>query len=370
MISLKCFQLPWLQAQKARLGARDLSMLERCIHALELVDQLQHAGLDFVFKGGTSLVLHLQPLRRLSIDVDIACTATLTEIKRALDEVIFKGRAFTGYEHQEHRDRADPTNMHFKVMFDSLAQHGTQSHILLDVLNENAKDIYPALMEKDLAIVDFVETDAPAPIRVPAVDCLLGDKLTAFAPLTIGVLRHPPENRAGEPADPTNTRVAKQLYDVSELFAVARDLGAIRCTYETIHAAQNRYRKKSYTLEDTLRDTIDAAFWFSQRDVPGGDKHHDMSDFINEGILRLNSHLIGNKPPVLWAKAAAARAACLAAMLLGNSHETLDEIRANFRGTAVPSEEAFTGRHERLRHLSKTAPEAFYYWHIACGYLA
>ncbi len=97
MIDPECFCLPWLQAQAKRLQVRDKALLERCIHALELVARLRHAGLDFVFKGGTSLVLHLQPIRRLSIDVDITCNASLSEIERALQQVTYPGQPFKGY---------------------------------------------------------------------------------------------------------------------------------------------------------------------------------------------------------------------------------------------------------------------------------
>jgi len=65
----------------------------------------------------------------------------------------------------------------------------------------------------------------------------------------------------------------------------------------------------------------------------------------------------------------AAKAACLAAMLLGNAHETLDEIRTEAASGVVLSGDALTGNYERLRALRKTAPEAYYYWCAACGYL-
>lgn len=368
MINPECFQLPWLQAQATRLQVRDIRLLERCIHALELVARLRRAGLDFVFKGGTSLVLHLQPLRRLSIDVDIACGASLAEIKRALADVVYQSSAFKDYEHQVSRDRSEPPTKHFLVKFDSVVPPASESHILLDVLFEES--VYPELVEKEL-VVDFVQTDAPVSIRMPTVDCLLGDKLAAFAPGTIGVLYDPPPNRAGEPGEPQHTRVVKQLYDVSELFTVARNLDNIRRTYENIRVAQNRYRGRDYSIAETLGDSIDAAYWFSQRDLRGCETH-DKSDFMNKGIRALDSHLIGKGLSTFAAKAAAARAACLAAMLLGNARESLDDIRAGapHASAATLAKGVFTGRYERLSHLSKTAREAYYYWQVACGYLA
>jgi len=365
MIDPECFRLPWLQAQATRLQVRDKALLERCIHALELVARLRHAGLDFVFKGGTSLVLHLRPIRRLSIDVDIACNASLAEIERALQQVTYSGQPFKRYAHQVHRDRDEPPTKHFLLSFDSAVRPGYESHILLDVLFETS--IYPDLIEKDLA-VDFIRTLGPAPIRVPTVDCLLGDKLSAFAPSTIGVLYEPPVNRAGDPMEPQQTRVAKQLYDVAALFDSAHSLDTIRATYAAILPVQNGYRQKNYNLEHTLRDTIDAAYWFSQRDLKFGEAH-TKSDFLNQGIGKLDSHLIGTGLSVPAAKAAAARAACLAAMLLGNARESLAEIRADEAHAGNLSGDTLVGPYERLRGLRKTAPAAFYYWHTACGYL-
>lgn len=365
MIRPECFQSPWLQAQKERLEVRDAALLERCIHALDLVARLRHAGLEFVFKGGTSLVLYLKPLRRLSIDVDIACGATLEEIKRALDAVVYPARPFIRYRHQDHRDRDEPPTKHFLVSFNSVIHPGQESHILLDVLFEPA--VYPEVAEVDLA-ADFIQTTGPTPVRVPTVDCLLGDKLAAFAPRTIGVLQDPPPNRAGDPMEPQQTRVAKQLYDVAQLFDIAHSIDAVRRTYEAIRPVQNGWRRRNFTTEDTLRDTIDAAFWLSQRDLKFSEAHA-LSDFLHQGVANLDSHLVGRGFPVPAAKAAAAKAACLAAMLLGNARESLGEIRADAANLGDLTGDTLTGQYERLRALRKISPEAYYYWHTACRYL-
>jgi hypothetical protein len=66
MLTSRCFTRDWIARQMHDTGARGATNLEKCILALELVSRLSAAGLDFVFKGGTCLVLHLQPIRRLS----------------------------------------------------------------------------------------------------------------------------------------------------------------------------------------------------------------------------------------------------------------------------------------------------------------
>lgn len=49
----------------------DLQLLEKTIGALYLLENLVNEGLEFIFKGGTSLVLLLNDLKRFSVDVDI-----------------------------------------------------------------------------------------------------------------------------------------------------------------------------------------------------------------------------------------------------------------------------------------------------------
>ena len=123
MIHPDCFQLPWLrqQAEALRVQPNNLQFLERCIHALELVGRLSDAGLDFVFKGGTSLVLLLNPVRRLSIDVDIATSESIERIKAVLDQVAAGRPPFLRYEHQTKRDRDAPPTRHFKIYFPAAA---------------------------------------------------------------------------------------------------------------------------------------------------------------------------------------------------------------------------------------------------------
>ncbi|MFC3414103.1 nucleotidyl transferase AbiEii/AbiGii toxin family protein [Algoriphagus hitonicola] len=49
----------------------DKILVEKVIRALLLLEGLATQKLDFVFKGGTALMLILESSKRLSIDVDI-----------------------------------------------------------------------------------------------------------------------------------------------------------------------------------------------------------------------------------------------------------------------------------------------------------
>ncbi len=65
------------------------------IHALSLVEQLSSQGLDFVFKGGTSLILLLDDAGRFSIDIDIVTTAAREDIEKALAAPVNRGAALS-----------------------------------------------------------------------------------------------------------------------------------------------------------------------------------------------------------------------------------------------------------------------------------
>ena len=71
MIHPESLSLEWIQSVGTRLGKVDKALLEKAIRALFLEEQLKIRGLDFQFKGGTSLLLHLPTPLRFSIDVDI-----------------------------------------------------------------------------------------------------------------------------------------------------------------------------------------------------------------------------------------------------------------------------------------------------------
>ena len=63
----------------------DLQLLEKTIGALYLLESLVNEGLEFIFKGGTSLVLLLNDLKRFSVDVDI-----ITRRKQRKSRICFK----------------------------------------------------------------------------------------------------------------------------------------------------------------------------------------------------------------------------------------------------------------------------------------
>ena len=58
MISAQSRTPEWIMRIREDSRGRDPILIEKMIMALTLVEELQLSGLDFIFKGGTSLLLH------------------------------------------------------------------------------------------------------------------------------------------------------------------------------------------------------------------------------------------------------------------------------------------------------------------------
>lgn len=94
MFNEKCFTPGWLDSFRTqRVHERiQTNILEKMIYALYLVEQLKIQGLEFVFKGGTSLALLLEEGNRFSIDVDIVCKTDRQSLEAVLDSIVENSR--------------------------------------------------------------------------------------------------------------------------------------------------------------------------------------------------------------------------------------------------------------------------------------
>lgn len=75
----------------------DPTLCEKMIRALGLLEKLAESKLDFVFKGGTSLILLVEKPERFSIDIDINTTESKETIENIIEDIIrmlFKTKFF------------------------------------------------------------------------------------------------------------------------------------------------------------------------------------------------------------------------------------------------------------------------------------
>lgn len=362
MISPHCFEEAWIREQAAALRARDLRTLEKNILALELVSRLRRAGLNFIFKGGTSLALFFDPVRRLSIDVDILSLEPIERLKAVLDQATTDRPPFTGYEHQERRDREAPPTVHFKIPYSSALDPGGVHSIQLDVIT--AESPYAATEEK-VVRASFFEIDEEIKVTVPTANCLLADKLACFAPSTIGYPYQPIIASTGAPADPRPMKVVKHLFDVAELAAIAGNLSDAVQTYRAVHAEQLRWGRDKCTINQALDDTQDAAFWVCRRELRPQETHEKI-DFFGDGIRAMDSHLFNQPFQIAESRLAAARAALVAECIRQeqSDFELQSFLAAEYDLEAI-RDASLDGGWINLNRLQKTDPKAFECWHMA-----
>lgn len=332
------------------MGRVDPALLEKSIYACALLYALGESTLPFVFKGGTSMILLFKKFHRLSIDIDIVTAAPRTEYEPILADI--RGKLpFLGYEEDRRGERGLPHRTHFKFFYNS-AISKRRDYVLLDILEE--KDLYPKT-EVHLVKAPFIELKKDVKVRMPVIDCLLGDKLTAFAPNTIGI----------HYAQTSSMQIIKQLFDVGELFNAAEDIILVRQSYKALSEAEIRYRGGKYTQEQALEDTLKTGIkvcGLGLRGIPQ-DKH---AEILIDGISKISSYLVNTRFRLEEAKISASRAALLAALLKTQpKRHTLKEFRWNQGRVSELPPLMLKPPLENLNRIKTLIPEAFYNLYIA-----
>lgn len=187
MINEKTFTKQWLVAVNKRLGwnrqENQLKNLEKATAALYLLESLRSNDLKFIFKGGTSLLLILNYIYRLSVDIDIILESKDEHFTVIFDRLCADSRLF--YRWEKHTRESDELFdcEHYKFFYRPYADDGLESYILLDLyFSDNP---YVNLIELEITSDLLFSEDKNLTVTVPSVDCILADKLTAFAPKTI-----------------------------------------------------------------------------------------------------------------------------------------------------------------------------------------
>lgn len=344
MIDDQCFTSEWQWRKREELGGCDPTLLEKTIHSFALLDALAARGLKFVFKGGTSLLLRLPHIRRLSIDADILCHEPAERLDAVLAEVS-RQKPFTKMAEDERGEHRVPARRHFKFFYTPLDAKNVAPWVLLDVVHE--ENLYPKVESVPLR-TPFVEGDGT--LLVPTVEGLLGDKLTAFGPNTTGVPLN--EHRT--------MQFMKQVFDIGELFDAAADVSDVRASYDKIFAAENGYRGGKLTPDLALQDSFDTAHLIAQVGFTIAPKD-GRCELLEAGRKQLDSHLVGVKFRREDMKTAAAKAALLTSALRARVQPHFSALR--YDETKLPSlrEVEFDGEYHALGKL-KAVPEAMWLW--------
>lgn len=115
-IDPKSFTDDWQDQILGRYPSINQPLLEKTIYAFELLTWLVEQEFDFLFKGGTSLLLLLSDVNRLSIDIDVTGSFDLDTLGKIPTETRFVGIE----EDERDQGKADIPKRHFEVYYDEV----------------------------------------------------------------------------------------------------------------------------------------------------------------------------------------------------------------------------------------------------------
>lgn len=343
MISDKSRTREWiLEIRKNSRVTSDPILIEKMIFALTLLENLHATGLDFTFKGGTSLLLVTGTLTRFSIDIDIVLESN-EGLDDALQSIIQQG-VFHRFEEIERKSNVP--KCHFKFYFKSVVQD-IESYILLDILF--GKNHYPQCQKITLksSLVEIEGGDVK--IKCPAPECLLGDKLTAFAPHTTGIPYQTDKD----------LQIIKQLHDIGLLFNIVSDINLVRDTFHNIAAIELAFRGlKNLSSDDVLSDCIDTACLIGMRGF--GAKENEYVE-LQDGISKLAGYVYTERFTQDSAILCAAKVAYIVSLIRkDDSPRTLFDPNTDLTHLVIQKPEF-----RRLNRLKKSNLKAFYYFYRA-----
>ncbi|MDC7217638.1 MAG: nucleotidyl transferase AbiEii/AbiGii toxin family protein [Spirochaetales bacterium] len=241
MIDKKSHTIEWITELRGKLGKRiDPKLIEKVIYALTFLEQLRLNGLEFVFKGGTALLLATENPRRFSIDIDIITREPESKIRGIIEKISGLDMFIRWEDDNDRKSTPGAPVGHFKIFYKSTVD-GHEEPVLLDLLYAPAP--YPQTREYPVKHNWLATSGEDTKVVLPTFEAILGDKLTAFAPKTTGILYT--KNRPVE--------IIKQLYDIAFLFDRITDLEVTRKSYSKVVQEEIGYRNLGINMDDVLK---------------------------------------------------------------------------------------------------------------------
>ena len=316
----------------------DPSILERTVFAFGLLEAIRSVGLPCIFKGGTSLLILLKQPRRLSTDIDI-----IVEPDTDVDAYIERaGQVFPFLRVEEDRRKGNNQieKRHFRFHFQSPRME-KDINVLLDVVFE--QNPYRKTLEMPIRSELMRSDGENLTVTVPDIDCILGDKLTAFAPHTTGI----------EFGRDKELEIIKQLYDCWTLLQEMRDYETVAEVYDRVSQIELGYRGLKLAPADALKDTIDSCLCIMGR---GGIRPAEYSNFL-AGIGAIQGHIFNGRLNGENAGLLACEILYLAACLL-TGQKSYD--RVGDADAFIDRELAMKGI-KRIRYIRNVDPRAYAY---------
>lgn len=318
----------------------DIQLLEKTIGALYLVEGLTNEELEFIFKGGTSLVLLLEEIKRFSVDVDIITDESKEKVKLVLENLIKNQDLFTRFEENERKNSASQRMdlQHYKFFFNSVTDN-SEKYILLDIAFESNK--YPTVIEKRIKSKKL-NIESNLLVKLPSIESILGDKLTVLAPETTGISYNSEKE----------LELMKQLYDVDKLFNEAENMHEIKESFINIASREIKYRKlEDITYEYVLDDIEDFAKNIIYRE------NKDNLATITEGIRKFKNFMLEKKFLIDKEVLVAASKVVYLVHLIRSNASIIEKYKiADIEDIEIPKE-----YRKRLKVIKKINEEAYFY---------
>ena len=369
MINIDSLSAGWI-AEKRRKYSKDPNLMESMIYALYLLEQLKMNGLDFVFKGGTSLILLLPEPKRFSVDIDIIVDPQTNkeQLEKCFSQIVEQSN-FIRYELDIKRSYMEKfPKAHYKFAYHSnFANKNSQNEvvsnpereILLDILF--AENHYPVLVDKPLK-TEWLQIIPPfVTLKIPDINSITGDKLTAFAPSTTGILYG--KNKEKE--------IIKQLFDVACLFDSLTDIEIVKKSFFAFAKEEISYRpeRKIETPYTVLQDIIDTVLLIAKKDILKTEEDKSKFGEINTGINQFKHFVFEGKFEMLEVQVAAAKAGYLAAIILTDNKKGIQKFDAKIPLTDyMITYFDYNFLNKRLKYIAQG--EALFYWSQTINLLA
>lgn len=341
MIDKKSHTIEWITNLRGKLGKRiDPKLIEKVIYALTFLEQLRLNNLEFVFKGGTALLLATETPRRFSIDIDIITLEAESKIRDVLDKISGLDMFIRWEDDNDRKHTPGAPVGHFKMFYKSVVD-GREEPVLLDLLY--APDPYPQTREYPLKHSWLATSGENTMVVLPTFEAILGDKLTAFAPKTTGILYS--KNRPVE--------IIKQLYDIAFLFDRITDLDVVRNSYSKVVQEETGYRNLKVNTVEVLKDTREACYTLAERNLKSEEFNH-----LQLGIKNFTNFTV-ERFAIDEAITAAAKVAYLTTLLNNGENQKIERFKnpLEIREWLIEGQEF-----NKLNKLKKTNAEAFFYW--------
>jgi len=347
MIDKEIITLEWIEkVSKANRNA-DKILVEKVIRALLLLEGLVKQKLSFVFKGGTALMLHLNSMKRLSIDIDIIMTEKPDNLNEILDKVAVE-QGFIKKEEQKRTANTKIDKAHYKFFYTPLHKTSKdEEYVLLDILFEAVH--YQKLENIKIQSSFVPEKETSLIVKTPCLEDITGDKLTAFAPNTTGIPYFKGE-------DSMSMDIIKQLYDIGNLADSVSEIETIKSTFRTFAKTELSYKELgNLTEQDVIEDIYQTALCIVTRGTDGKGNFNELQN----GIQRISRFVFAESYHIEKAIVHASKAAYLATLI----KEDAAKIEKYNNPLQMKDWTIGEPMNTKLNKLKKSNPEAFFYWY-------